>query len=125
MAVNGVDEVNGQLPYDGDLEYDVDNAPNGPQDIPPAEAHWNSDYVKRITIPLNDTPAWTPTKRLRVVIIGAGYSGMMMAQKLQHKHKAEMDRLIDFVIYESRSTVGGTWNANTCGYTKPTTQDND
>lgn len=71
------------------------------------------DYIDRITVSLNDVPAWTPTKKLRVAIIGAGFSGMTMAQKLQHKHAAEMSQLLDFVIYEARSTVGGTWDANT------------
>ncbi|KXS95126.1 hypothetical protein AC578_2889 [Pseudocercospora eumusae] len=67
----------------------------------------------KITIPLNDTPAWTPTRKLRVAIIGAGYSGMVMAQKLQHKYADEMSKLLDFVIYEARDSVGGTWRANT------------
>ncbi|EMD01190.1 hypothetical protein BAUCODRAFT_29631 [Baudoinia panamericana UAMH 10762] len=107
---------------------DTDHAPNGfnrpppkghtftvdgENQIPPAEAHNRADYVRKITIPLNDAPAWTPTRRLRVAIIGAGYSGMMMAHKLQHKYADEMGGLLDFVIYEARNTVGGTWDANT------------
>lgn len=86
---------------------------DGHTGIPPAEAHGNPDYIKRITIPLNDQPAWTPNKKLRIVTIGAGYSGMMMAQKMQHKYADEMSRLAETVIYEARSTVGGTWDANT------------
>ena len=84
--------------------------------IPPAAAHAQSqarsEYIDRITIPLNNVPAWTPTKRLRIGIIGAGYSGMVMAQKLQHKYADEMSKLLDFVIYEARSTSVGTWDAN-------------
>ncbi|KAF2771638.1 FAD/NAD(P)-binding domain-containing protein [Teratosphaeria nubilosa] len=38
---------------------------------------------------------------------------MMMAQKLQHKYAEEMGSLLDFVVYEARTTVGGTWDANT------------
>lgn len=96
---------------------DPDEDHHQPNGIPPATAHAasqaRSEYIDRITIPLNNVPAWTPTKRLRVAIIGAGYSGMTMAQKLQHKYANEMSKLLDFVIYEARSTVGGTWDANT------------
>lgn len=98
----------------GDLEDHSTNQPDGGYTgIPPPGAHADADYIKSITVPLNDVPAWTPTRRLRIVIIGAGYSGMMMAQKLQHKYADEMGKLVDFVIYEARSTVGGTWDANT------------
>lgn len=86
---------------------------NGHTDVPPAEAHGSPEYITRITIPLHDVPAWTPTRKLRVVTIGAGYSGMMMAHKMQHKYADEMSRLTENVIYEARSTVGGTWDANT------------
>jgi hypothetical protein len=47
--------------------------------IPPAESHENSEYMKRITIPLNKTYPSRPRKKLRVVAIGAGYSGMTLA----------------------------------------------
>ncbi|KAK5120511.1 hypothetical protein LTR85_006166 [Meristemomyces frigidus] len=116
---NGATSVNGdhepaKVP-NGDPEDHGINKPNcyDATGIPPPEAHVHSDYIRNITVPLNDAPAWTPTRKLRVVIIGAGYSGMMMAQKLQHKYSSEMDTLLDFVIYEARSTVGGTWEANT------------
>jgi hypothetical protein len=81
--------------------------------IPPAESHENSGYVKRITIPLNKTYAFTFRKRLRIVAIGPGYSGMMLAQKLQHKYAEEMDQIVEHIIYEARDSVGGTWAVNT------------
>lgn len=120
---NGTSHLNGDIHVNGqyedsqrdqtDLENNDLNQPNGTNKIPPASVHNDPDYVSRITIPLNNNPAWTPTRKLRMVIIGAGYSGMMMAQKLQHKYRDEMNKLLDFTIYESRSTVGGTWDANT------------
>jgi cation diffusion facilitator CzcD-associated flavoprotein CzcO len=111
LAPNG-EQINGNGHID--LEDPKNQQTKGYQPhIPPAEAHKNSEYIKRITIPLNTKPAWTPTKKLRMVIIGAGYSGMIMAHKLQHTHAAEMSTLLDFVVYEARSTVGGTWDANT------------
>jgi hypothetical protein len=79
----------------------------------PAEAHEDSEYVKRITIPLNEANAFTPGKKLRMVTIGAGYSGMTLAQKFQHKYAEEMDQIVEHVIYEARDSVGGTWGVNT------------
>ncbi|KXT10861.1 hypothetical protein AC579_1965 [Pseudocercospora musae] len=63
---------------------DPRNTPDGTTSIAPSSAHSSSRqaYISKITIPLNDTPAWTPTQKLRKAIIGAGYSGMVMAQEL-------------------------------------------
>ena len=85
----------------------------GMNGIPPAASHENREYVRRITIPMKETPAWRPSKKLRVVTIGAGYSGMMLAQKLQHKYADQMDQIVEHVIYEARDSVGGTWGVNT------------
>ena len=81
--------------------------------IPPADAYTHPEHVESITTPLNDVPAFTPTKKLRVVTIGAGYAGMTLAQKLQHKYAEEMGEIVDHTIYESKDQVGGTWIANT------------
>ncbi|KAF2094438.1 FAD/NAD(P)-binding domain-containing protein [Rhizodiscina lignyota] len=86
------------------------DAPNG---IPPASARANPAYVEQITIPLNNVPAFTPRRKLRVVTIGAGYSGLTLAHRLQHIYNKEMDQLIDHVIYEAKDQPGGTWVANT------------
>lgn len=64
------------------------------------------------SIPLKDESAYTPTKKLRVVTIGAGYSGLTLAHKLQHQHP-EMQDLVDHTIYEARHGIGGTWLVNT------------
>ncbi|KAL4906968.1 hypothetical protein BDW74DRAFT_167024 [Aspergillus multicolor] len=51
-----------------------------------------------------------PPKRLRVTIIGAGVSGILMGIKvLQQKH---LSQHIDFHIYEKSPEVGGTWFEN-------------
>lgn len=52
--------------------------------------------------------AFTPRK-LRVVCIGAGFSGLIMAYKLKHERPLDY---IDFTIYEKNSEVGGTWYEN-------------
>jgi cation diffusion facilitator CzcD-associated flavoprotein CzcO len=48
-------------------------------------------------------------RRLRVVCIGAGLTGIAAIYKLQTKHA---DLEIDFQIYEKNHDVGGTWLEN-------------
>ena len=81
--------------------------------IPPPQAHNQSEHMSNVTIPLNNVPAFTPSKRLRIVTIGAGYAGMTLAQKIQHKYAQEMDKYIHHTIFEAKDSVGGTWIANT------------
>ena len=63
------------------------------------------------SIPMNDEYAYTP-RRLRVVTIGAGFSGLMIAHKFQHRFP-EMQDILDHTIYEGHSELGGTWLVNT------------
>lgn len=49
-------------------------------------------------------------KKLRIVCIGAGYSGLTLAHKIQHECALEED--IDLSIYEKNPEVGGTWYEN-------------
>src|SRR5438045_9739398 len=42
----------------------------------------------------------------RVVVAGAGVSGLFMAEQLKRAH-------IDFTVYEKAGEVGGTWRDNT------------
>jgi hypothetical protein len=56
---------------------------------------------------LNDQYAFTPRK-LRVITIGAGFSGLLMAHKFQHRFP-EMQEFVDHTIFEGRSEIGGTW----------------
>ena len=55
--------------------------------------------------------ALTPRRKLRVVTVGAGFSGLMFAHKLQHQYP-EMQAIVDHTIYEVRHDIGGTWLAN-------------
>ncbi|KAJ3455830.1 hypothetical protein MRS44_017312 [Fusarium solani] len=54
--------------------------------------------------------AYTP-RRIKVITIGAGFSGLLMAHKFQHRFP-EMQDIVDHTIFEARSDVGGTWLAN-------------
>lgn len=54
--------------------------------------------------------AYTP-KRIKVFTIGAGFSGLLMAHKFQHRFP-DMQDIVDHTIFEARSDVGGTWLVN-------------
>lgn len=56
-----------------------------------------------------EQPLYTP-RRLRVVCIGAGYAGLMLAYKW--KHQPGMSDIVDLAIYEKNPDVGGTWFEN-------------
>lgn len=61
-------------------------------------------------VPLMEEPSLT-RRKLRIVCIGAGYSGLTLAHKIQHECKLEDE--LDFQIYEKNPEVGGTWYENT------------
>jgi cation diffusion facilitator CzcD-associated flavoprotein CzcO len=60
-------------------------------------------------IPLNKQPLLEP-RRIKVVCVGAGYSGLILAYKV--KHQMKLDSFIDLKIYEKNDDVGGTWLEN-------------
>lgn len=53
--------------------------------------------------------AYTPRK-LKVVCIGAGFSGLILAHKIKYSDRDLS--FVDFTIYEKNSEVGGTWLEN-------------
>jgi len=59
---------------------------------------------------LNPEFAYTP-KKVKVITIGAGFSGLLIAHKFQHRFP-EMRDIVEHTIFEARSDVGGTWLAN-------------
>lgn len=59
-----------------------------------------------------DVLGYTPSKKLKIVTIGAGFSGLLFAHKLQHQYP-EMQNLVEHQIIESRNELGGTWLVNT------------
>ena len=61
-------------------------------------------------VPLNTQYAYTPRK-LRVCTIGAGFSGLLIAHKFQHRFP-EMRDIVDHTIFEAKNDVGGTWLTN-------------
>ena len=63
------------------------------------------------SVPLNPQYGYTPRK-LRVITIGAGFSGLLMAHKIQHRFP-ELQEYLTHKIFEMRNDVGGTWLVNT------------
>ncbi|KAF9889912.1 hypothetical protein FE257_006784 [Aspergillus nanangensis] len=63
------------------------------------------------TIPMNPEYAYTPRK-LRIITIGAGFSGLLIAHKLQHRFP-DLQNFVEHKLFEARSDVGGTWLINT------------
>ncbi|KAI0799432.1 hypothetical protein GGR55DRAFT_668922 [Xylaria sp. FL0064] len=59
------------------------------------------DAIKRLEGPIN------AEKRIRIVIVGAGASGLLVAYKLQKDFKN-----VSLIIYEKNAAVGGTWYEN-------------
>ena len=80
--------------------------------IPAPTAHAGGRYhLEDASTVLNTLPAYT-SRKLRVITIGAGYSGLTLAHKFQHQHP-DLGDVIDHTIYEVRSKLGGTWLVNT------------
>lgn len=70
-----------------------------------------TDSSSRYAIPMNPDFAYKPRK-LRVITIGAGFSGLIIAHKFQHRFP-ELQEIIDHKIFEARKDIGGTWLVNT------------
>ncbi|KIX92467.1 uncharacterized protein Z520_11787 [Fonsecaea multimorphosa CBS 102226] len=69
------------------------------------------ERLKEIRVPLSDQYAYKK-RRLRVATIGAGFSGLIFAHKIQHE-EPELQEFVDHVIFEANDDVGGTWKVNT------------
>jgi hypothetical protein len=73
-----------------------------------SNGHTNGHTADPFT--LSQEYAYTPRK-IKVFTIGAGFSGLLMAHKFQHRFP-EMEDIVDHTIFEARSDIGGTWLAN-------------
>lgn len=70
-----------------------------------------STHHSQIDLSLSNVNAWTPERKLDVVTIGAGFSGLIFAHKLQHQYP-ELQQLVNHKIFEARDDIGGTWLVN-------------
>lgn len=80
--------------------------PTRSSDVSTTKSYEGNQY----TIPLHNQFAYKPRK-LKVFTIGAGFSGLLVAHKLQHRFPDLAD-LVDHTIFEARKDIGGTWLVN-------------
>lgn len=76
-----------------------------------AKIKGSDDDYKAHSVPFNPQYAFNPRK-LRVITIGAGFSGLLIAHKFQHRFP-ELQDFVDHTILEGRGDIGGTWLVNT------------
>ncbi|KAH8425102.1 flavin-containing monooxygenase [Aspergillus melleus] len=77
--------------------------------MPSNESYAVSGHSEGKSIRIDETRfAFTPRK-IRVVCIGAGFSGLNLAYKLKHERPLDY---VDFQIYEKNTEVGGAWWEN-------------
>lgn len=69
------------------------------------------EEYKRHSVTFNPQYALHPRK-LRIITIGAGFSGLLIAHKFQHRFP-ELQDFVEHTIFEGRSDLGGTWLVNT------------
>ncbi|KAH7392708.1 hypothetical protein BKA66DRAFT_412029 [Pyrenochaeta sp. MPI-SDFR-AT-0127] len=80
--------------------------PNLPSDTPGIHSQAAPNGISRSSFRLNDTPIEN-FRPLKVIIIGAGYSGIYCGIRIPEKLKN-----VELVIYEKNAGVGGTWWEN-------------
>lgn len=94
---------NGELPHN---ESHMDNSANG------VGMNGNHDTMERkAQLSLRDQPGYSADRKLRVITIGAGFSGLILAHKLRYEYP-EMQNYVENIIFEAREDIGGTWLVN-------------
>ncbi|KAL5050819.1 hypothetical protein BDW71DRAFT_203538 [Aspergillus fruticulosus] len=63
------------------------------------------ENVRSNLVPVVEQPLFTPSRKLRVVCIGAGYAGLMLAYKW--KNEPGLSDIIDLTIYEKNAGCRG------------------
>ena len=92
-----------------DMNGPADEA-NGPEPDPPLRY---GEPLSRKWIPKYKRMMRTPTRKLRIVAIGTGFSAMNLAYSIYHSHKHRLGDFCELCIYETRDDIGGTWLVNT------------
>lgn len=93
-------------PVATDETISIPNGVNGAHTNGSSIPNGHSDDFADVRIPYNDQYAFTPRK-LRVITIGAGFSGLLMAHKFQHRFP-EMQEYVEHTILERHTDIGGT-----------------
>lgn len=71
--------------------------------VPTANGHTNGHVKAPLKGSIGD-PIYQPQRALKVVVIGAGASGLLLAYKLQ-RHFGDLD----LTVFEKNPAVSGTW----------------
>lgn len=79
-----------------------------PHKIDPLDSNFRTTSSSQAGYEVSDQPIGT-RRPLRIVCLGAGYSGLMMGIVYSQKLR---DRDATLVIYERNSDLGGTWLEN-------------
>ena len=96
---------------DGEIPaFDIPQSKGLPELFGVRESQTTHDFSHH-AIPLNTDFAYKPRK-IRVVTIGAGFSGLLIAHKFQHRFP-ELQDIVEHKLFEARKDVGGTWLVNT------------
>jgi heterodisulfide reductase subunit A-like polyferredoxin len=80
--------------------------PNLPTDTPGYHANGITNGTAKTPFKISDAPVENQ-RRLKVIVIGAGYSGIYCGIRIP-----ERLRNVELVIYEKNAGVGGTWYEN-------------
>jgi hypothetical protein len=88
----------------------LDSQPSADELRRTISAHLIYDTPADDAFKLSSQYAYT-ARKVKVITIGAGFSGLLIAHKLQHRFP-EMRDIVEHKIFEMRSDVGGTWLAN-------------
>ena len=62
-------------------------------------------------VPVLEEPGFL-RRRLRLICVGAGFSGLILAHKIKHVLPEAERKNIDLQIYEKNPDLGGTWYEN-------------
>lgn len=88
-----------------DLDTPADTA-NGSKPDPPNRY---GEPLPDTWVPMYMRTMRTPTRKLRIVAIGAGFSSMNLAYRIYHHHKDLLGHFCELQLYEARDDIGGTW----------------
>lgn len=106
-------QPNSHAPAPAPAQGDVPAVP-GSYDVKPVIEDIINDTLPQespYAVPMFKQYAYTPRK-LRVITVGAGFSGLIMAHKFQHRFP-EVQEYVEHTIFEARNDIGGTWLVNT------------
>lgn len=90
--------------------------PSLPTDTPGIHTNGTTNGVSSTPFKLNNTPV-DNLRPLKVIVIGAGYSGIYCGIRIPEKL-----RNVELVIYEKNAGVGGTWYENRYGQARQSVQ---